>query len=54
MRRDCDQHGLGLKATRTILLCPSETRLTSLFHAWRSWQAVKNFGHICMKTKKPN
>ena len=21
-RRDCDQHGLGSKSTRTILLCP--------------------------------
>ena len=29
--RDCDRHGLGLKPTRIILLCPWKRHLTALF-----------------------
>ena len=37
-----DQHRLGSKLTRVILLCPWEKRFTALFPAWWSWQAVLN------------
>ena len=41
MRRTCDQHGLGSKPTRTILLCTWERHFTALSPAWWSWQATK-------------
>ena len=50
--RDCDRHGSGSKPTRTILLCPCERHFTSLYPAWRCWQAVLNFSHISIKLKK--
>ena len=43
---DCDRHGLSLKPTSAILLCPWERRFTALSSAWWSWQAVLNFSHI--------
>ena len=46
---DCDQHGLGLKPTCTVLLCP----FIAFSPAWWCWQAVQNFSHIIIKTKKP-
>ena len=53
-RRTCDQHGLGLKPTRAILLCPWEKKLYGLSLVWRSWQAVLNFSHIFIKVKNQN
>ena len=44
-----DQHGLGSKPTRAILLCPWERHFTALFPAWWSWQAVLNFSYISIK-----
>ena len=44
-RRAYDQHGLGSKAARAILLCPWEKHFT----AWWSWQAVLNYSHISIK-----
>ena len=38
----CDQHSLGLKPTRTILLCPWEGHFIAFYPAWWSWQAVLN------------
>ena len=38
--RAYDQHGLGSKPIRAILLRPWEKRLTALSFAWWSWQAV--------------
>ena len=43
------QHGLGLKPTRIILLCPWEKNFTALSPAWWSWQAVLNYSHISVK-----
>ena len=37
-----DQHGVGSKPTRAILLCPWERHFTALSLAWWSWQAVLN------------
>ena len=37
-----DQHGLGSKPTRAILLCPGEKHFTVISPAWWSWQAVPN------------
>ena len=51
-RRAYDQHGLGLKPTRAILLCPWERHFTALFPAWWSWQAVLNFNQILFKYKR--
>ena len=48
-RRARDQHGLGLKPTRAILLCPWERHFTALSPAWWSWQAVLNYCHISIK-----
>ena len=48
-RRACDQHGLGSKPTRAILLCPWERHFTALSPAWWSWQAVVNYSHISVK-----
>ena len=44
-----DQHGLGSKPTRAILLCPWERHFTALSPAWWSWQAVLNYSHISIK-----
>ena len=44
-----NQHGLGSKPTRAILLCPWERHITALSPAWWSWQAVLNFSHIYSK-----
>ena len=48
-RRTRDQHGLGSKPTRAILLCPWERHFTALSPAWWSWQAVLNYSHISIK-----
>ena len=40
---------LGLKPTRTILLCPWERHFMALSPAWWSWQAVLNYSHISIK-----
>ena len=48
-RRAYDQHGLGLKPTRAILLCTWEKHFTALSPAWWSWQAVLNYSHISIK-----
>ena len=48
-RRARDQHDLGLKPTRAILLCPWKRHFTALFPAWWSWQAVLNYSHISIK-----
>ena len=48
-RRDRDQHSLGSKPTRAILLCPWERCFTALSLAWWSWQAVLNYSHISIK-----
>ena len=45
----CDQHGLGSKPTRVILLCSWKRHFTALSSAWWSWQAVLNFNHISIK-----
>ena len=42
-RRTRDQHGVGSKPTRAILLCPWERHFMALFPAWWSWQAVLNY-----------
>ena len=44
-----DQHGLGLKPTCTILLCPWESPFMALSPACWSWQAVLNYSHIFIK-----
>ena len=48
-RRALDQHGLGSKPTRAILLCPWERHFTAHSPAWWSWQAVLNYSHISIK-----
>ena len=48
-RRARDQHGLGSKPIRAILLCTWERHVTALFPAWWSWQAVLNYSHIFIK-----
>ena len=48
-RRARDQHSLGLKPTRAILLCPWERHFTALSPAWWSWQAVLNYNHISIE-----
>ena len=45
-RRAYDQHGLALKPTRIILLCPWERHFAALSPAWWSWQAVLNYSYI--------
>ena len=47
--RAYDQHGLGLKPTHAILLCPWKRRFTALSPAWWSWQEVLNYNHISIK-----
>ena len=44
-----DEHGLGSKPTRAILLCPWERHFTTHSFAWWSWQAVLNYTHISIK-----
>ena len=44
-----DQHGLGSKPSRAILLCSYEKHFTVLSPAWWSWQAVLNYSHISIK-----
>ena len=48
-RRAGDQHGLGSKPTRAILLCPWERHFTAHSPVWWSWQAVLNYSHTSMK-----
>ena len=48
-RRAHNQHGLGLKPTRAILLCPWKRFFMALSPTWWSWQAVLNFSHISIK-----
>ena len=48
-RRARDQHGLGSKPTRAILLCPWKRHFTALSPAWWSWQTVLNYSHISIK-----
>ena len=48
-RRARDQHGLGSKPTRAILLYPWERHFTAHSPAWWSWQAVLNYSHISIK-----
>ena len=39
-RRAREQHGLGSKPTRAILLCPWERHFTAHPPAWWSWQTL--------------
>ena len=48
-RRARDQHGLGSKPTRAILLFTWEKHFTAHSPAWWSWQAVLNYNHISIK-----
>ena len=48
-RRARNQHGLGSKSTRAILLCPWERHFTAHSPAWWSWQADLNYSHISIK-----
>ena len=48
-RRARDQHGLGSKPTRTILLCLWEKHFTAHSPAWWSWQPVLNNSQIFIK-----
>ena len=41
-----NQHGLGLKPTHVILLCPWKRHFTALSPVWWSWQAVLNLDYI--------
>ena len=49
-----DQHGLGSKPTRAILLSPWERHFTAHSPAWWSWQAVLNYSHIPIKLQADN
>ena len=51
-RRAYDQHDLGSKPARAILLCPRERHFTARSPAWWSWQAVLNFSHILLNYKR--
>ena len=44
--RTDDQHGLGSKPTRAILLCSWERHFTALSPAWWSWQAILYYINI--------
>ena len=48
-RRTYDQHDLGSKPTRAILLCLWEKHFTALSPTWWSWQAVLNYRHVSIK-----
>ena len=52
--RNCNRHGLGLKSTRAIQLCPWERHFITLSPAWRSRQALLTFSHICKNLKNQN
>ena len=41
-----DQHNLGTKPTRAILLCSWERHFMALSPAWWSWHLVLNYSHI--------
>ena len=47
--RTDDQHGLGSKPTRAILLCSWERHFTALSPSWWSWQAVLNYCNVSIK-----
>ena len=51
-RRARDQHRLGSKPTPALLLCPWERHFTAHSPAWRSWQAVLNYGCISINYKR--
>ena len=44
-----DQHDIGSKPTRAILLCPWERHFTAHSPACWLWQAVPNYSHISIK-----
>ena len=48
-RHAYDQHGLGSKPIRTIMLCSWERHFTALSPASQSWQATFNFSYIFIK-----
>ena len=48
-RRAREQHGLGSKPTRAILLCPWERHFTAFSPACWSWKTVLNYSHIFIK-----
>ena len=48
-RRARDQHGLGSKPSRAILLCPWERHFKALSPAWWPWQAVLHYSDISIK-----
>ena len=48
-RRARDQHGLGSKPTRAIMLRPWEKHFTAYSPAWWSWQGFLNYSHISIK-----
>ena len=48
-RHAYDQHGVGSKLTRAMLLCPWERHFMALSPAWWSCQAVLNYSHISIK-----
>ena len=49
--RDCDRHGLGLKPTRAILLCPWKRNFAAS-PAWWCWQALLKLSHIFINISK--
>ena len=49
-----DQHSLGSKPTRGILLCSWKRHFTALSPAWWSWQAVLNYSRISIKLQADN
>ena len=51
-RRARDQHGLGSKPIRAILLCPWERHFTAHSPAWWSCQAVLNYSYISINYKR--
>ena len=53
-RRTRDQHGLGSKPTRAILLCPWEKHFTAHSPALWYWQAILNYSHISIKLQADN
>ena len=48
-RHAYNQHDLGSKSIRGILLCLWKRHFTALSPAWWSWQAVPNFSNISIK-----
>ena len=43
-RRNCDQHGLGSKPTRAVLLRPWERQFMAFSSVWWSWDLRKQVG----------